>query len=82
MPIDIKEYQNIKQRKTKSNKELIEFMEFGKEYTTTDIKGFLQINKNATLQRLRNLEKDGYLESRKNRRVYLWKKVKDEESTY
>jgi predicted ArsR family transcriptional regulator len=80
LPINIKDYYSIKERDIKTNKALLDNLEFNKEYSSTDIKEFLKINKNAVLHRLKQLESMGYLESRMDGRLYVWKKIKDMEN--
>lgn len=75
MPIDIKEYKKIKERKVKDDSVLLDFMEMEKWYTTNDIQKFLNINHTATLQRLKKLSKRGYIELGVHK-IYRWKKIK------
>lgn len=77
MPISLKEYTNIKEKKLVNNEALLDFMRFETEYTTPDIRRFLQISRNAVIQRLRDLEKKGYVSSRQHRHVFIWKKMRD-----
>lgn len=77
MPIDIKKFSNIKEKITKSDRELLRFLKEGQTYTTNDVQKYLDINHTATLGRLKRLKKDGYLEVSMNRRVYYWKKIGD-----
>ena len=78
MPITVKEFNNIKERKIKSDSNLLGFMDFEENYTTNDIQKFLEINHTATLQRLKKLNRQGYLELVVTpKRNYRWKKIKD-----
>ena len=78
MPINIKEFNNIKERKIKTDSDLLEFLDFNEIYVTNDIQKFLEINHTATLQRLKKLNRQGYLKlivtPKKN---YCWEKIKD-----
>ena len=78
MPINIKEFNNIKERKIKTDSDLLEFLDFNETYITNDIQKFLEINHTATLQRLKKLNRQGYLKlivtPKKN---YCWEKIKD-----
>ena len=78
MPITVKEFNNIKERKIKSDSDLLGFMDLEESYNTNDIQKFLEINHTATLQRLKKLNRQGYLELVVTpKRNYLWKKIKD-----
>jgi len=78
LPITVKEFNNIKERKIKSDSNLLGFMDFEENYTTNDIQKFLEINHTATLQRLKKLNRQGYLELVVTpKRNYRWKKIKD-----
>ena len=78
MPITVKEFNNIKERKIKSDSNLLGFMDFEENYNTNDIQKFLEINHTATLQRLKKLNRQGYLELVVTpKRNYRWKKIKD-----
>lgn len=78
MPITVKEFNNIKERKIKSDSDLLGFMDLDEHYTTNDIQKFLEINHTATLQRLKKLNRQGYLELVVTpKRNYHWKKIKD-----
>lgn len=78
MPITVKEFNNIKERKIKSDSNLLGFMDFDENYTTNDIQKFLNINHTATLQRLKKLNRQGYLKLVVTpKRNYRWKKIKD-----
>jgi len=77
MPIELNKFYKIKQRKIRKDKDLLGFMNTTQQYTTNDIQKFLEINHTATLQRLKKLEKLGFLTLHINRRVYNWEKIKD-----
>jgi len=78
LPITVKEFNNIKERKIKSDSDLLGFMDFEESYITNDIQKFLEINHTATLQRLKKLNRQGYLELVVTpKRNYRWKKIKD-----
>ena len=72
----LKEYSEIKEKKTKSDIELLRFMQFEKRYTTSNVQEFLKINHTATLQRLKKLTKQGYVRLI-SERIYKWEKIKD-----
>ena len=78
MPITIKQFHLIKERKVREDRDLLGFMEMNQVYTTNDIQKFLLINHTATLQRLKKLKKLGYLKL-ENRKIYYWIKIKDME---
>ena len=78
MPIPIKEFNSIKERKSISDSELLNFMNFEENYITNDIQKFLNINHTATLQRLKKLNRLGYLKLVITpKRNYCWQKIKD-----
>ena len=76
MPIPIKQYDLIKERKIKSDRELLDFMEMDREYTTNDVQRFLEINHTATLQRLKKLRRLEFIKLI-NKKIYFWSKIKD-----
>lgn len=77
MGISLKDFNKIVEKKNKTNKELLKFMEDGRVYSTNEIQKFLDINQTATLQRLKKLASNGYIELFKNDRIYQWKKIKE-----
>ncbi len=77
MPIPIKDYENLKSKRLKSNTELLLFMDKTQAYTTTDIEKFLGIRHPATLQRLKRLKEKGYIEVKTQGKAYYWIKIKD-----
>ncbi len=72
----LKEYSEIKEKKTKSDIELLRFMQFEQRYTTSNVQEFLKINHTATLQRLKKLTKQRYVRLI-SERIYKWEKIKD-----
>lgn len=76
MTKDLREYSQIKERKIKTDKQLLGFMKVNIIYTTNDVQQFLKINHTATLQRLKKLSRLGYVELI-NERVYKWRKLSD-----
>lgn len=72
----LKEFLDIQERKIKTDKELLSFMDQDTIYTTNDIQKYLDINHTATLGRLKKLNKQGYVKLI-NERIYKWKKLKD-----
>jgi len=77
MPIELNKFYKIKERKIRKDRDLLRFMNTTQQYTTNDIQKFLEINHTATLQRLKKLEKLGFLVLHINRRIYNWEKIKD-----
>lgn len=77
MGISLKDFNKIVEKKNKTNKELLKFMEDGRVYSTNEIQKFLDINQTATLQRLKKLASNEYIELFKNDRIYQWKKIKE-----
>ena len=76
MTKSLKEFSNIKERNTRNDTQLLEYMRTDVIYTTSDIQKFLEINHTATLQRLKKLSKLGYIKLI-NERIYKWVKLKD-----
>jgi len=79
MPIELKDYRDIKEKVVRTDKELLKFMQSMILYTTNDIQEFLEINHTATLQRLKKLVPGGYIKLYTNNRIYQWEKIKDME---
>jgi DNA-binding Lrp family transcriptional regulator len=77
MPIDLNEYFNIKEKKEKSDRELLKFFKPDTMYTTNQIQEFLGVNNAATLGRLKKLKRGGFLELKIIKRIYHWYKVKE-----
>jgi len=77
MPIDLREYEQLKEKKLKSNKELLGFMTEIEAYTTTELQRFLGIQHPAALQRLKKLKRDGFIELKISGKTHYWKKAKD-----
>jgi DNA-binding Lrp family transcriptional regulator len=77
LPIELEKYYSIKERKEKSDRELLKFFKKDNRYSTTDVQEFLGVNNAATLGRLKKLKKAGYLGLKIERRVYNWFKIKD-----
>lgn len=77
MVINLKDYNNLEQRATKSNQQLLEFMNEDSAYTTTDLQKFLSIQHPATLQRLKRLTRLGYLELKVIGTTNYWHKLKE-----
>lgn len=78
MTKNLKEYSQIKEKKTKTDEQLLKFMEYNRTYTTSNVQEYLKINHTATLQRLKKLAKQGYLRLIEDR-IYRWEKIKDKE---
>jgi len=78
MPIDIKQFNEIKERQVKDDRDLLDFMKKDEWYTTNDVQKFLKINHTATLQRLKKLNERSYIELKIDK-IYKWLKVKDME---
>lgn len=76
MTKSLREFSNIKERRTKNDKQLLGFMKPDTIYTTSNIQKFLEINHTATLQRLKKLSRLGYIRLI-NERIYKWIKLKD-----
>ena len=77
MPIDLKEYDALKEKQLKSNPELLGFMSNTQAYTTTELQRFLGIQHPAALQRLKKLKRDGYIELKVSGKTHYWKKAKE-----
>ena len=77
MPIDLKEYEALKEKKLKSNKELLQFMSQSQAYTTTELQIFLGIQHPAALQRLKKLKRDEFIELKVSGKTHYWKKIKE-----
>ena len=79
LPIKLKKYSTIKEKKSKSDRELLLFMKEGELYITSKIQKFLDINHTATLGRLKKLQKLKYIKRRMRKRIYHWEKILDME---
>jgi len=77
MVIGLKDYHSLEERPTKSNKQLLDFMDVNSAYTTTDLQKFLSIQHPATLQRLKRLTRLGYLEIKVIGNTNYWHKLQD-----
>ena len=77
MPIDLKEYEALKEKNLKSNQQLLGFMQSAEAYTTTELQIFLGIQHPAALQRLKKLKRDGFIELKVSGKTHYWKKAKD-----
>lgn len=77
MPIDLKQYYKLPEQASKSDKQLLDFLDPNLAYTTTEVQGFLKIEHPATLSRLKKLEELGYVEKRWEKRKHIWHKIKE-----
>ncbi len=77
MVINLEAWYKLPKDPIKNDKQLLDYMEYDKAYTTTDIQKYLKIEHPATLQRLKKLEKKGFVEKRWDKRRHLWRKLKD-----
>ena len=77
MPINLGEYQNIKEKELKSNKTLLDWMKPQEAYTTTEVQVFLGIHHPAALQRLKRLQQIGYVEYKIIGKAKYWRKIKE-----
>ena len=77
MPIKLEEYYGIKEKKEKSDRELLKFFNAGKYYTTNDIQKYLNVNNAATLGRLKKLKHGDYIGLKIIKRIYNWYKIRD-----
>lgn len=77
MPITEKEYIALPTKNLKTNKELLEFMDKDKAYTTTDLQNFLNIQHPAALSKLKKLKLGEYLELKISGKSHYWKKLKN-----
>jgi predicted HTH transcriptional regulator len=77
MPIDLKDYLALPEKTLKSNRELLDFMDSEKAYTTTDLQNFLKIQHPAALSKLKKLKANGYLELKISGKSHYWRKIKE-----
>ena len=77
LPIKLKKYSNIREKRSKNDQELLLFMRPGELYITNQIQKYLDINHTATLGRLKKLQRQGYIKLKMKRRIYHWEKIKD-----
>jgi len=77
LPIKLEEYYEIKEKKEKSDRELLSFFKINKHYTTNDIQKYLNVNNAATLGRLKRLKHSKFIGLKIIKRVYNWYKIRD-----
>lgn len=77
LPISIKDYNDLPAKVLKSNKELLDYMEKDKAYTTTDLQKFLNIQHPAALSKLKKLKQKGYLELKISGKSHYWRKIQE-----
>jgi hypothetical protein len=79
LPIELKDYLNIKEKQEKTDRELLRYFKMDQTYTTNDIQKFLCVNNAATLGRLKKLKRGGFVGLKVVKRIYHWYKIKDME---
>lgn len=77
MAIDLKKFYELPEEPVKNDKQLLEYMDPDKAYTTTDLQHFLKIKHPATLQRLKKLQIKGFVERRMDNNKHYWRKIKE-----
>ncbi len=77
LPIKLRKYSTIREKRSKNDQELLLFMRPEELYITNQIQKYLDINHTATLGRLKKLQRQGYIKLKMKRRIYHWEKIKD-----